>query len=319
MARRLFSMSTELEDLQEKRSEESEQSSHFISRLPHKSRTPGPSGSTTESRMATSSLLARYQSPPARIESLPKPSRCFFRTSRVLRISSHYKSFEVRDLSYRPPGTQQNLLNEVSLSLPEKSFGLIFGRSGSGKTTLLQILAGLSQPTSGYIHIQRLANDGKPVQPPEALSPERVGIVFQFPERYFLAESVLEEVTFGWPRRADSLAKEKLASRLEAAFCSVGLKGISFDKDPHSLSGGFKRRLALAIQLVQKPDLLLLDEPLAGLDWKARVDVVNLIKHLKMELTILVVSHDLKELSSLVDQSWRMEMGGVLKEEPLPV
>ncbi|KAG0456606.1 hypothetical protein HPP92_024394 [Vanilla planifolia] len=70
---------------------------------------------------------------------------------------------------------------------------------------------------------------------------------------------------------------------------------------------------------VQKPDLLLLDEPLAGLDWKARSDVVKLLKDLKKELTILVVSHDLKELSALVDVSWKMEMGGMLKEEPLPV
>ncbi|XP_068666334.1 ABC transporter I family member 11, chloroplastic [Aristolochia californica] len=269
--------------------------------------------------MAAYSLLPRYQSSPTRIELLSKPSHRVYRTSQVLRISSHYTSFEVRDVSYRPPGTQQNLLNEVSFSLPEKSFGLIFGRSGSGKTTLLQILAGLSKPTSGSIHIQRFTNDGKPLQPPEALSPQRVGIVFQFPERYFLTESVLEEVTFGWPRLADFPVKEKLASRLEAAFRSVGMRGISLDSDPHSLSGGFKRRLALAIQLVQKPDLLLLDEPLAGLDWKARADVVKLIKQLKRESTILVVSHDLKELSSLVDQSWRMEMGGVLKKEPLPV
>ncbi|KAL0351162.1 UNVERIFIED_CONTAM: ABC transporter I family member 11, chloroplastic [Sesamum radiatum] len=116
--------------------------------------------------------------------------------------------FQIKDVSYRPPGTEIDLLNGISFSLQEKSFGLIFGRSGSGKTTLLQ---------------------------------------------------------------------------------------------------------------VQMPDLLILDEPLAGLDWKARADVVKLLKYLKEKLTLLVVSHDLKELASLVDQSWRMEMDGVLKRERLPV
>ncbi|KAK3036420.1 hypothetical protein RJ639_030019 [Escallonia herrerae] len=229
--------------------------------------------------------------------------------------------FEIRDVRYRPPGTEINLLNGVSFSLPEKRFGLIFGRSGSGKTTLLQLIAGLSKPTSGSICIQRYGKDGNPNQLPEVLSPEKVGIVFQFPERYFVADNILDEVTFGWPKQRGGLQlKELLASRLQRAITSVGLNGISLDKDPHSLSGGFKRRLALAIQLVQTPDLLVLDEPLAGLGtkmlfpvlfnqlfhvtnlpnlrymnyWKARADVVKLLKHLKQELTILVVSHDLK-------------------------
>ncbi|XP_028120437.1 ABC transporter I family member 11, chloroplastic-like, partial [Camellia sinensis] len=172
----------------------------------------------------------------------------------------------VRDVSYRPPGTQINLLNEVNICLPEKSFGLIFGRSGSGKTTLLQLIAGLTKPTSGSIYIQRYDNDGKPNQSLEQLTPERVGIVFQFPERYFITDNVLDEVTFGWPRqRGDLQLKELLASRLQRAIILVGLHGIPLDKDPHSLSGGYKRQLALATQLVQIPNLLILDEPLAGL------------------------------------------------------
>ncbi|XP_016441651.1 ABC transporter I family member 11, chloroplastic-like isoform X2 [Nicotiana tabacum] len=242
------------------------------------------------------------------------------RKGQALSVSCDYSCFEIRDVSYRPPGTKINLLSQVNLSIPEKSFGLIFGRSGSGKTTLLQLLAGLSKPTSGSIYVQRYSDDGEKIKSPELLQPERVGIVFQFPERYFVADTVLDEVTFGWPRQKGGLQlREILALRLQKAITSVGLTGISLDKDPHSLSGGYKRRLALAIQLVQTPDLLILDEPLAGLDWKARADVAKLLKHLKKELTLLVVSHDLKELASLVDQSWRMEMGGVLKREPLPI
>ncbi|KAL1314607.1 hypothetical protein HN51_041424 [Arachis hypogaea] len=241
-------------------------------------------------------------------------------TTNLPTINCDYTAFEVRDVSYQPPGTQLKLLNSVSFSLPEKSFGLIFGQSGSGKTTLLQLLAGISKSTTGSIYSQKYGNDGNPIQPPEPLSPERVGIVFQFPERYFLAETVLDEVTFGWPRQKGSYQlRENLALGLQRAINWVGLNGISLDKNPHSLSGGYKRRLALAIQLVQIPDLLILDEPLAGLDWKARADVVKLLKHLKRELTVLVVSHDLREFASLVDRSWKMEMGGNLREELIPL
>jgi energy-coupling factor transporter ATP-binding protein EcfA2 len=142
-------------------------------------------------------------------------------------------------------------LNEISLNLKEKSFGLLFGRSGSGKTTLLQLLAGLSEPTHGTICIQKYNDSGNPMGPPELLTAQRVGIVFQFPERYFLADTVLEEITFGWPRQnTDFLFREKLALKLQNAINSVGLNGISLEEDPQSLSGGFKRRLALAIQLV---------------------------------------------------------------------
>ncbi|KAF8013107.1 hypothetical protein BT93_I1088 [Corymbia citriodora subsp. variegata] len=227
-------------------------------------------------------------------------TRLRFRAGGLRRIRCDHSCFEVKSVGYHPPGTQFNLLKDVSFSLPEKSFGLIFGQSGSGKTTLLQLLAGLNKPTSGSICIQRYGDSGECKGPPEHLSPEKVGIVFQFPERYFIADNVLDEITFGWPRQ------------------KVGLDRISLDKDPHALSGGYKRRLALAIQLVEVPDLLILDEPLAGLDWKARADVVKLLKHLKREVTILVVSHDLRELASLVDRSWRMEMGGTLREDSLP-
>ncbi|KAI4366782.1 hypothetical protein MLD38_022610 [Melastoma candidum] len=235
-------------------------------------------------------------------------------------IRCDYICFEIKEVGYRPPGTQVNLLKDVSFSLREKSFGLIFGQSGSGKTTLLQLLAGLSKPTSGSVCLQRYTDDGAPKGTPHSLTPEKVGIVFQFPERYFIADTILDEVTFGWPRQKSSMQlKEQLALKLQRAFSWVGLDRISLDKNPQSLSGGYKRRLALAIQLVDVPDLLILDEPLAGLDWKARADVVKLLKYLKREVTILVVSHDLRELAGLVDQSWKMEMGGILRKDSLPI
>lgn len=240
--------------------------------------------------------------------------------------SLDHELLQVRGVKYRPPGTAIDLLNDVSLSLSEKSLGLVYGRSGSGKTTLLQVLAGLATPTEGSIILGKDSTE-------KSLS-SKVGIVFQFPERYFVADTVLEELTFGWPRRMeDMLMRQQLAMRLQAAVFAVGMADIPFDTNPRALSGGYKRRLALAVQLVvhtevswvitilyqvRMPDLLLLDEPLAGLDWKARADVVKLLWGLKKECTIIIVSHDLKELTPLVDRAWHMEMGGVLKEKPWP-
>ncbi|RVW45077.1 ABC transporter I family member 11, chloroplastic [Vitis vinifera] len=135
---------------------------------------------------------------------------------------------------------------------------------------------------------------------------------------YFVADNVLEEVTFGWPRQRGSFQlKEHLALGLERAINWVGLNGISLDKDPHSLSGGYKRRLALAIQLVQIPDLLILDEPLAGLGMMMHFLIFNPVIS-----WLLLFAHGTsdvpsRELAALVDRSWRMEMGGVLKEEPI--
>ncbi|XP_073057289.1 ABC transporter I family member 11, chloroplastic-like [Primulina eburnea] len=134
----------------------------------------------------------------------------------------------------------------------------------------------------------------RPNNSPEMLNSGRVGIVFEFPERYFVADIILDEIIFAWPRQRGGLQlRELLASRLQKVMTSVGLTGISLDEDPQSLNGGYKHRLALAIQLVQTPNVLVLHEPLAGLDWKARADV-KLLKDLKKELTFLVVSHDLE-------------------------
>ncbi|KAI5069264.1 hypothetical protein GOP47_0015565 [Adiantum capillus-veneris] len=233
--------------------------------------------------------------------------------SSMLCCSSRSPILQVKDVSYRPPGTEVNLLDHVSFELPEKSLGLIFGRSGSGKTTLLQVLAGLAVPTEGVITKENPTED-------EASTSGNTGIVFQFPERYFLADTVLEELTFGLPNRAQNpLMQQQLYLQLHQVALAVGLLGISWDANPRSLSDGYKRRLALAAQLVRRPRLLLLDEPLAGLDWKARMDVAKLLANLKQELTLIVVSHDLKELKPYVDKAWRMDPGGRLSEACVPV
>lgn len=98
---------------------------------------------------------------------------------------------------------------------------------------------------------------------------------------------------------------------------AVGLQDIPLYVPPTALSGGQQRRLALALQLIRQPSLLLLDEPLAGLDWRAKAEVVALLAKLKKQCTVLVVSHDLREIAPLVDMAWRMQPGGRLAPQPL--
>jgi energy-coupling factor transporter ATP-binding protein EcfA2 len=143
---------------------------------------------------------------------------------------------------------------------------------------------------------------------------KEAGLVFQFPERHFLGETLQEELTFSWPTTGPSAmaVQHMLTTRTYQVLDSVGLRHIPLDTPLDQLSGGYKRRVALAVQLVRQPRLLLLDEPLAGLDWRARHDLVAVLKSLCDECTVVVVSHDLGELASLVQSSHRMLKGGSL-------
>ncbi|KAF8062780.1 CDKC-1 [Scenedesmus sp. PABB004] len=240
----------------------------------------------------------------------------------------------VRDLAFHPPGADAPLLDGVSFRLPPNQLGLIIGRSGSGKTTLLQLLAGLSEQTRGdiFVHRPRPGDHASGLLLPTHIEErmQQVGLVFQFPERHFLGDDVMAEMTFTWPRdtafwgqrsamavrmqrvrgaraagdaRTGGAASRGACSRPGVALRdwrrarrppqvidAVGLGGVPFNISPSALSGGQQRRLALALQLVRAPGVLLLDEPLAGLDWRARREVVGLLRELKKEATLLVAA-----------------------------
>ena len=224
-------------------------------------------------------------------------------------------------LSYHPPGAPAPLLSSACLSLPPHGFGLIYGRSGSGKTTLLQLVAGLLKPTSGAVRVVRGGEEGEsgaplPVPSSSSAAAPTVGLVFQFPERHFLGDTLVEELTFGWPADPASRAARGMAA--QAALRALGLSSIPLDTRLRSLSDGYKRRVALAVQLARSPDVLLLDEPLAGLDWRARGEIVGALKNVKAAATVLAVSHDLTELAPLVDAAWVMRPGGVLRKARWP-
>jgi energy-coupling factor transport system ATP-binding protein len=200
----------------------------------------------------------------------------------------------LRDLSYHPAVTQSPILNRINLEMEPQQLGLIVGPSGSGKSTLLEILAGLAPATDGqifwreqelnYLYMQQLG-----------------GLVFQFPERHFCGKTILEELRLGHP--------ELSGDRMREALEEVGLAHLSLQHSPQNLSGGQQRRLALAVQLIRQPHLLLLDEPTAGLDWSMRKQLVSLLAKLKQEHALLVVSHDASELLEVADRCWTIDQG----------
>ncbi|MGB5596586.1 MAG: ABC transporter ATP-binding protein [Crocosphaera sp.] len=198
------------------------------------------------------------------------------------------------DVMYHPPATVDPILKATTLELGSQELGLVVGPSGSGKTTLLEILAGLAEKTKGKIFWRDQELTFLELQ-------QLCGLVFQFPERHFCGSNILEELRLGHPE----ITTERIRNALE----EVGLEDIPLNSSPHRLSGGQQRRLALAVQLIRQPNLLLLDEPTAGLDWSMRLQLAKLLSKLKQHWTLLIVSHDPDELLAIADRCWKINQG----------
>lgn len=204
-------------------------------------------------------------------------------------------------------------LNDVSLVIPDGQFIGLIGHTGSGKSTLVQHLNGLLKPTGGHIYfngedIHDSDYDKKKLR-------SKVGLVFQYPEHQLFEVDVFSDVCFG-PKNL-GLSRKETELRAYAALKQVGLEDEYFYQSPFDLSGGQKRRVAIAGVLAMKPDVLILDEPTAGLDPKGRDEILDQIAKLKAEtgITVILVSHSMEDVAKYVERIIVMDHGSVLYDD----
>ena len=220
-------------------------------------------------------------------------------------------SIKVNNVSYlynKKENLDKAALKEISLTIKDKDFVTIVGKTGSGKSTLVQTFNALILPTLGYNEIEEFYITGDKKLKKELLKnkdktirkenkrysklKKKVGMVFQFPEYQLFSETVLKDVMFG-PKNF-GFSEEEAKERAIKALKDVGIPESYFDKSPFELSGGEKRRVAIAGIIASEPDILILDEPTAGLDPKGKKEILELIAaYHKTGKTVIVVTHDM--------------------------
>ena len=210
------------------------------------------------------------------------------------------------------PGTayEKRALNDISLEIGQGQFVGIIGHTGSGKSTLIQHLNGLMKATSGDILYdgQSIYAEGYDMRKLRS----QVGLVFQYPEYQLFEESVFKDVCFG-PKN-QGLIEDEVKARVTEALKMVGIDESLYEASPFELSGGQKRRVAIAGVLAMKPDVLILDEPTAGLDPAGRDEILGLVSkmHRELGITILLVSHSMEDVAEYVDRIIVMNHGAVM-------
>lgn len=204
-------------------------------------------------------------------------------------------------------------LDDVNLEIPDGQFIGIIGHTGSGKSTLVQHLNGLIKCTSGTICFNGQNIDEKGFD--KKMLRSKVGLVFQYPEHQLFEIDVFSDVCFG-PKNL-GLPQEEIEARAKEALQSVGLSEEFYKQSPFELSGGQKRRVAIAGVLAMKPQILILDEPTAGLDPQGRTEILELIKEMqtKTGMTILLVSHSMDDVAEYVDRIIVMNHGKVMFDD----
>lgn len=220
-------------------------------------------------------------------------------------------SITVENLTYtysKGMPNETRALEDVSFRLEPGEFAAIIGHTGSGKSTLVQHLNGLLRPDSGKITVGEVCITDPSTKMTEVR--RKVGLVFQYPEYQLFEETVAKDVAFG-PKQVGITGEE--LERVVAD--SIRLTGLDYEevkeRSPFELSGGQKRRVAIAGVLAMKPEILILDEPTAGLDPSAHRDVLDLIRriHRQEDMTILLVSHNMGDIAELADRVLVMNRG----------
>ena len=208
--------------------------------------------------------------------------------------------------------TEKYAVKDVTLSVEKTEFIAIVGSTGSGKSTLIQLLNGLKLPTSGTITYDgvNIGKDKKQLRNIRC----RVGIVFQYPEYQLFEESVLKDAAFGPHNKGCS--NEEALDKAKKALLATGMTEESFEKSPFDLSGGEKRRVAIAGVIAMDPEILIMDEPTAGLDPKGKSEILDLINELHKDrnMTVIMVSHNMDEVAEYADRVIVMHEGQVLMD-----
>ena len=213
---------------------------------------------------------------------------------------------------------EKHALKDINLEIPHGEFVGIIGHTGSGKSTLIQHLNGLIKATSGalYYNGENIYKEGYNMRELR----NQVGLVFQYPEHQLFEVDVMTDVCFG-PKN-QGLSKEECKERALEALKLTGLKEKYYTSSPFELSGGQKRRVAIAGVLAMKPKVLVLDEPTAGLDPKGRDDILDQIAYLHKEtdMTVILVSHSMEDIARYADRIIVMNKGEVMyNDEPAKV
>ena len=209
---------------------------------------------------------------------------------------------------------EMRALHDISFSIEEGSYVAIIGHTGSGKSTILQHLNALLKPTEGIVELGDKTIDSTTGNKDLKPLRKKVGIVFQFPEAQLFEETVEKDIAFG-PKNFGVSEEEALKIAAEVVK-TVGLPEGVLKKSPFDLSGGQMRRVAIAGVLAMKPEVLVLDEPTAGLDPKGRLEMMEMFYKLNKEqkMTIVLVTHQMNDVSDYADHVIVIESGNVVKE-----
>ena len=214
---------------------------------------------------------------------------------------------------YDKENPDKKALDDVSIQIPDGQFVGLIGHTGSGKSTLIQHLNGLIAPSEGTVYYNGHDIHAKEYDRRQLRT--RVGLVFQYPEHQLFEMNVFKDVCYG-PQN-QGLDQKTVELRAYEALKLVGLEDEYFYQPPFELSGGQKRRVAIAGVLAMKPDVLVLDEPTAGLDPKGRDEILDQIEKLKNEtgITVVLVSHSMEDVARYVERLVVMDGGKIMYDD----
>lgn len=204
-------------------------------------------------------------------------------------------------------------LFDIDLKIEKGSYTAFIGHTGSGKSTIMQLLNGLNIPTEGTVYVDdfEIASSAKPKDIKSVR--QKVGLVFQFPESQLFDETVLKDVAFG-PQNF-GVSVEEAEDRARQSLKQVGISEDLFDQNPFDLSGGQMRRVAIAGILAMQPEILILDEPTAGLDPRGRKELMTLFKQLHDSgMTIVLVTHLMDDVADYANYAYLLEKGQIVAQ-----